>query len=72
MKKDSKNTVFVCVDNDSKVSWGLDGYVRQRLQDDSDRLKKPVVDAKRRKDAVGKKSDFPDDNLITYLAKHAE
>ena len=71
-KNDSRNNVFVCIDSESKLSWGLDGYVRQRLRDENDREQKPVADLKRRKEAGGKKTDFPNDGLITYLTKHAE
>ena len=72
--KDSRNTIFICNDFDfeSRLNWGLDGYSRQRLRDDADRIKTPLVSAQRRKDALGKTSDFLDDDLITYLTRHVE
>ena len=27
-RKDSKNNIFVCNDDESKLSWGIDGYAR--------------------------------------------
>ena len=60
------------LENEIKVVWDFEGHVKQRLIDDSDREKQPVVNIKRRKDALGKKSDFETDALLNSLALHAD
>ena len=57
---------------DSKVRWYFDGQVRHRLHSQFLRNKPTVVDLNRRKEAVGKVRDFPNDRLITYLTENAE
>ena len=40
--------------------------------DDCDRQREPVTSLKRRKEAIGKKLDFPQDTLLTNLVLNAE
>ena len=47
------------VEDDAEVVWQFDGQVRHRLQSKALRDKNTVVDLKKRKEAVGKLTDFP-------------
>lgn len=55
---DQPEITIKTIESEIKVSWDFEGVVKQRLIDDSDRQKEPVTSAKRRKDALGKASDF--------------
>ena len=42
------------------------------MRDEQDRIQVPLTNSKKRREAIGKITDFIDDDLITYLTKYAE
>ena len=58
--------------DEAMVVWNFDGQVRHRIWDEEIRAGKTIVDLKRRREAVGKVTDFQQDHVITYLTEHAE